>query len=174
MLTDWQSLDFSDQNIFEMCVANGGPGFWIRRTTWGATCARVVGIGQFTKPAPYYGSPPVVMDVYSLKGEVKEGLAKVSAAGTYKTWRKIEAPEWAEATEMRSLSDPSIELAVQGFDRRQPASTEVGPMVFLSVPFARRDEAKRIGARWSPSEKRWWLAPTNEEALTKARALGFL
>lgn len=61
----------------------------------GATCARVVGIGKFTKPAPYFGNPPVVMDVYSLNGELKEGLAKVSVPGTYKTWRKIEPPAWA-------------------------------------------------------------------------------
>lgn len=75
-----------------MCVANGGAGFWIRRTTWGATCARVVGIGKFTKPGPYFGNPPVVMDVYNLNGEIKERLARVPAAGTYKTWRKIDAP----------------------------------------------------------------------------------
>ena len=119
VLTDWQSLDFSDQNVFEMCVANRGPGFWIRRTTWGVTCARVVGIGQFTKPAPYFGNPPVVMDVYSLNGELKEELAKVQVAGTYKTWRKIKVPDWAETRRLRSLHDPAIQAAVQGFDRRR-------------------------------------------------------
>ena len=119
ILEVWQSADFSDRNIFEMCVANGGPGFWIRRTTWGATCARVLGVGRFTKPAPYFGNPPVVMDVYSLAGELKDELAKVSVPGTYKTWRKIDAPDWAVTKELRSLADPAIEAAVQAFDRRR-------------------------------------------------------
>jgi hypothetical protein len=111
--------DFSDQNVFEMCVANGGPGFWIRRTTWDATCARVVGIGRFTKPGPYFGNPPVVMDVYSIKGELKEALAKASVPGTYKTWRRIDPPAWVATERLRSLSDPAIEVAVQRHDRRR-------------------------------------------------------
>lgn len=110
---------FSDQNVFEMCVANGGPGFWIRRTTWDATCARVVGVGRFTKPAPYYGNPPVVMDVYNPKGELKDELAKVSVPGTYKTWRKIDAPDWVATKTLRPLADPAIAAAVQAFDRRR-------------------------------------------------------
>lgn len=116
---DWQSADFSEQNVFEMCVANGGPGFWVRRTTWGATCARVVGIGQFTKPGPYYGNPPVVMDVYNLRGDLKDGLAKLAVPGTYKTWRKINPPSWAIPMELRSLSDPAIEVAIKRYDRRR-------------------------------------------------------
>jgi len=111
--------DFSDQNVFEMSVANGGPGFWVRRTTWEASCAHVVGIGEFTKPGPYFGNPPVVIDVYSLKGELKDELAKMAVPGTYKTWRRIEAPTWAETIELRSLSDPTIDIAVQKFDRRR-------------------------------------------------------
>lgn len=102
-----------------MCVTNGGPDFWIRRTTWSATCARVVGIGKFTKPAPHYGNPPVVMDVYSLKSELKDGLVRVSVAGTYKTWRKIEPPEWAETIELRPLFDPAIAAIIQRLGRRR-------------------------------------------------------
>jgi hypothetical protein len=111
--------DFSDENVFEMSVANGGPGFWVRRTTWDATVARVVGIGAVTKPAPYYGNPPVVMDVYNLKGEMREELAKMSVPGTYKTWRKIEAPEWSHAINLRSLSDPAIASVILRHDRRR-------------------------------------------------------
>jgi hypothetical protein len=169
--------DFSDQNVFEMCVANGGPGFWIRRTTWGATCARLVGIGEFTKPSPYYGSPSVVMDVYSLKGELKEGLAWVRAAGTYKTWRRIEPPAWADEVELRPLSDPAISAAIHSLNKRRGKTAEAlakSEKMFLSVPFERKDEAKGLGARWSPSDKRWWILATNEKALAKARALGFL
>ena len=168
--------DFSDQNVFEMCVANGGPGFWVRRTTWEASCAHVVGVGQFTKPGPYFGNPPVVMDVYNLKGELKDELTKMSVPGTYKTWRKIDPPTWAEIAKLRSLTDPAIEAAVKRYDRRTTAlglEHDAG-RVFLSVSFARKEEAKRLGAHWSPLEKRWWVAVTNEDALLKAREAGFL
>jgi hypothetical protein len=111
--------EFSDKNVFEMCVENGGPGLWVRRTTWDATCARIVGIGRFTKPGPYFGNPPVIMDVYSLKGELKDELAKMSSPGTFKTWRRIEAPHWAGSTDLRALADPAIELALVKLDRRR-------------------------------------------------------
>jgi hypothetical protein len=113
------SQDFSDQNVFQRYVANGGPGFWVRRTTWNATCARVVGIGHFTRLGPYFGNPPVVIDVYSLNGELKDGLAKMAAPGTYKTWRKIKPPDWAETTQLRALTDPAIKAAIQRYDRRR-------------------------------------------------------
>ena len=35
-----------DENIFQMYVAHGGPGFWVRRITWGDTCARVVRVSR--------------------------------------------------------------------------------------------------------------------------------
>ena len=111
--------NFSDQNVFEMCVANDGPGFWVRRTTWDASCARVVGVGSFTKAAPYFGNPPVVIDVFDLKGKPRDELAKMAVPGTYKTWRKIEPPHWADASKLRSLSDPAISAAIQRYDRHR-------------------------------------------------------
>jgi hypothetical protein len=89
--------DFADQNVFQMFVANGQqPGFWLRRTTWGDTCARVTAVGPLTGPAPYYGNPKVYGDIYGLTtGELREPHARLPAAGTYKTWRLIEAPIWA-------------------------------------------------------------------------------
>jgi hypothetical protein len=111
--------NFSEQNVFEMMVANGGPGFWVRRTTWDATCARVIGNGPFTMPAPYFGNPPIVMDVYDLQGRLKDGLAKMPVPGTFKTWRKIPEPSWAATEELRALSDPAIQVAVRTFDRRK-------------------------------------------------------
>ncbi len=111
--------DFSDQNVFEMILTNSGPGFWVRRTTWEATCARVVGVGKFTKPGPYFGNPPVVIDVYGLEGELKDELAKMSVPGTYKTWRRIDAPAWAEARKLRTLIDPAIAATIKRYDRRR-------------------------------------------------------
>ncbi|WP_342241184.1 DUF5710 domain-containing protein [Inquilinus sp. OTU3971] len=180
------SGDFDErngQNIFEMCVANGGPGFWIRRTTWGDTCACVVRVGAMTKPGPYFGNPSVLMDVYNLEGVLKEGLAPVPVPGTYKTWQRIPPPLWAGRTAMRQLDDPAIEQALQALDRRRDKATHANlqseaddgrERVWLSVPFSRKDEAKRIGARWAPVEKRWWLSADDNDALSKAQTLGFL
>ena len=89
--------DFSDQNVFQMYVANGEkPGFWLRRTTWGNTCARVTSVGELMGPPPYYGNPAVLADIYDFRtGALKEKGAKIPAPGAYKTWRLIVPPEWS-------------------------------------------------------------------------------
>jgi len=89
--------EFSDKNIFEMFVANGErPGFWLRRTTWGNSCAQIVSVGALKGPPLYYGNPEVRADIFDLEtGAVKERSAQLPACGTYKTWRLIDAPPWA-------------------------------------------------------------------------------
>ena len=99
-------------NVYQMIVENGGPGFWVRRITWGPTIARVVGVGEFTGKAPYYGNPVVLMDVYSTECELKSGLAEISTPGSYKTWRLIEVENWPEDIPLRPLDDPAILEAV--------------------------------------------------------------
>ncbi|MBB4283917.1 hypothetical protein GGE43_004736 [Agrobacterium tumefaciens] len=177
---DWKD---SSQNVFEMLVANGGPGFWIRRTTWDGTVARIIRAGVFTKPSPYFGNPSVLMDVYLLEGGLKEGLAMVPVPGTYKTWRRIEAPTWVEQARLRPLDDPAIDIALAVLDRRRGKGYRKAPhkesvpevvRIRLLVPYARKDEAKGIGARWSPTDKSWWLPADDSSTLTKARVLGFL
>ena len=39
--------------------------------------------------------------------------------------------------------------------------------LYLDVPYARKDEAKGMGARWDPSKKKWYIEPTaaNREAV---------
>lgn len=93
--------EFSDQNIFEMHVANGErAGFWIRRTTWRKMCARIVSVGELRGPPPYYGNPAVHADVYDIeKGVLIERAAKLPSPGTYKTWRNIKSPDWAKDSE---------------------------------------------------------------------------
>lgn len=88
---------FSDLNIFQMYEANGRePGFWIRRTTWGNSCAKVVEVGALTGPPPYYGNPKVYADIHDFTtGALVEARAKIPAAGTYKTWRLIDPPVWS-------------------------------------------------------------------------------
>ncbi len=95
--------EFSEFNVFQMYVANEKqPGFWLRRTTWGNTCARVISVGEFTGPPPYFGNPTVLADIFDLQtGELLERSARLPAPGTYKTWRQIDTPSWG-ATEAHS------------------------------------------------------------------------
>jgi len=32
-------------------------------------------------------------------------------------------------------------------------------MTFLTVPYAEKDEARALGARWNPGRKRWYVPP---------------
>ncbi len=91
-----------------MYVENGGPGFWVCRTTWGKTVARVVGATEFKGNSPYFKNPTLLIDIYSLLGEIKDELAIMSAPGTYKTWQKIDQPDWANNIALRPLNDPKI------------------------------------------------------------------
>lgn len=171
---DWQEIQ--NENVFQMFIAHGGPGFWVRRTTWGTTCARVVRVGAMTGPAPYFGNPSVLMDVYTLGGQIKDEAAQLPVPGTYKTWRKIEAPAWTATAKLRPLDDPILDVALARLDQKRHKSGAKGEVekVWLIVPFARKDEAKNLGARWSPIDKAWWLPAGHETALAKARKLGFV
>ena len=37
------------------------------------------------------------------------------------------------------------------------SSTSPSPRVYLQVPYAEKEEAKRHGARWNPERKLWWV-----------------
>ena len=165
---------FSPLNVYQMAERHGGAGFWVTRTTWGNTVAHIVGIAPATAPAPYFGSPSVVMDVYSANGAVKDELARLSTAGTYKTWRNIVPPEWAATAQLRSLADPAIAIALAKFDRRKGRDqTDDAAKFFLEVAYDRKNEAKSIDAKWDPANKKWWIKANDMAALAKARILGF-
>jgi uncharacterized protein DUF5710 len=163
-------------NVFQMFVAHGGAGFWVRRTTWEATCARVVRVGAPTAPGPYFGNPSVLMDVYTLNGELKEEAAQLPVPGTYKTWRQIAPPAWATMIALRPLDDPALDAALATLDRKRHKSIPPpeGEKIWLAVSYDRKDEAKKIGARWSPVDRSWWLPAANADAIDKARTLGFI
>lgn len=170
MMTD--EVD-SNPNLFQMCAAHGGLGFWVRRTTWDATCARVVGVAAFSGPAPYFGNPPVIADIYSLDGRLKDSLARLPVPGTYKTWRSIDPPSWAGSNRLRSLDDPAITEALVKHDRRRKVPAAVPERIDLSVPFSRKEQAKAIGAKWDVTKRTWWI-PIDRAILQKAIELGFL
>ena len=187
-MADW--AEHTGQNVFEMLNANGGPDFWLRRITWGATCARVIAVGRFTGPPPYFGNPSILMDVYKLDGTLKDALVPIRAPGTYRTWRWISVPSWVGTVNLRSLDDPRIKEALYKLDKKRhklpgmryarsesnvaSSSSSTQVKTSLTVPFARKDEAKRLGARWDPEARTWWLPSDAQSALQRARAAGFL
>jgi ribonuclease HI len=40
---------------------------------------------------------------------------------------------------------------------RRPARSEQAKLVWLNVPYAQKDRAKALGARWNPGEKSWYV-----------------
>lgn len=40
---------------------------------------------------------------------------------------------------------------------RGGAGASAKAQVFLNVPYAEKDEAKRLGARWDPARKKWYV-----------------
>lgn len=177
MASDESWKEDNSRNVFQMLDDANGPGIWVRRTTWEASCARIVAMGRATKPPPYYGNPSVLMDVYNLKGDLREELASLDTAGTYKTWRQIEPPAWAQGDVLRPLNDPRIADALAAVDKKRGKNRSEPPRdrIELKVTFADKDKAKKLGARWDPQTKTWWL-PGQATAKIKeqARKLGFL
>lgn len=151
---DWRKSQ--GVNVFEMYRDHGGAGFWVRRITWGGTCARVVRVGKITGPAPYFGNPSVLMDVYTLDGSLKDAAVALPAAGTFKTWRKIDPPQWAATVALRPLDDPELDTALRILDKKRhkdglkakeaPETPEI-QRVFLSVSFEKKRTSE--GARSS-------------------------
>lgn len=77
------------QNIYQMYEANGNKaGFFVRRNSWGNTYARVATVAGSTEGPlpgnpPYYGNPPVTMDVFNDDGSLKGTDQELSCPGTY-------------------------------------------------------------------------------------------
>lgn len=141
-------------NIYEMYVEHWKrPGFWIRRTTWGNTIAKVIEVGEFAGRAPYYGNPQVIAVVYDMQtGDVKDKWFEVPAAGTYKTWRWVHPPEWSG----------------------EGAFDAAAGRVVLNVPFEENRRASRMGVRWSDLLGAWWISYEDTKALAKAKERGYL
>ena len=45
----------------------------------------------------------------------------------------------------------------------------MGGIVFLDVPYEEKDEAKRLGARWNPGEREWYVPAGKRLIGTHAR-----
>lgn len=82
-------------NVYQMWFSVKPEPLWITRTTWNDLCARVTFVGEAKGGAPYYGNPEVRADIYTAGGYCKQRNSVISVPGTYKTWRQIVKPAWA-------------------------------------------------------------------------------
>jgi hypothetical protein len=88
-------------NIYQMYEYNGDrAGFWVRRDTWGNTIAKVVLIGALTEGklpgrAPYYGNPPVQVEIYNLHSGERLDYGDVLRCPGTGSYRMVNAPSWA-------------------------------------------------------------------------------
>lgn len=84
-------------NIYGMYVHNDSKvPFWITRITWGNTIAKVIFVGPLNGKPPYYGNPEVIAEFYDLSTGRLKNSESITTAGTYKTWRLAQAPDWAK------------------------------------------------------------------------------
>ena len=67
-----------------------------------------------------------------------------------------------------------LDAALLKLDRKRRKDKPPTERVRLNVPYEQKDAAKRLGARWDPAERVWWLSVEHETAINKAKALGFL
>lgn len=175
----------NSDNLYSFIVKNGEPGFWARNTR-DNDFAYILGMAKIKGPPPYYGSPPIIADVYCRMGTLCEELVHLERAGVFGEWKYRQRPNPDDVTFMRTLDAPEIfgkiyDLGYQPHDFTKMAAKKLlaeAPKLFrrlsLNVPFDRKEEAKVFGAQWAPDNKKWWIKSTNKEGIQEALNLGFL
>lgn len=84
-------------------------------------------------------------------------------APPYKTRIDTDGPErWVEvAIDGRQTEvEPPLRImeAIKEMQERQPAERAARPGVhLLNVPYAEKDEAKRLGAKWDATRRKWYV-----------------
>lgn len=167
-------------NIYQMYLDNRGAGFWVRRSRWVQTVARITAVGPLEGRAPYYNNPQVLADVYDIDtGALREANAILRCPGNY-TYTQLDSPVWTMRVILSPLTDPGPSPDVLKREdarrARQILTAErlaATPKTFLKIPFERKDEAKALGAKWDPERRCWWLPATNAAVLERARESRF-
>jgi hypothetical protein len=77
---------------------------------------------------------------------------------------------------LRPLDDPALDAALSSLDKKRHKSTSQLQVakIWLTVSYDQKEEAKKIGARWSSADRSWWLPADSADAIDQARLLGFL
>ena len=73
----------------------------------------------------------------------------------------------ADGSMVEASSPPAIpDAGMPAADAPAPRSGQSGRAVtVLNVPFAEKDEAKQLGARWDPKRRKWYVPPGVDAAL---------
>jgi hypothetical protein len=144
-------------NIYEMYIDNGnGAGFWVKRNSWGNTCALVNmvggrGSGALPGDAPYFLNVAVHADVFELAtGRPKECNILLSGPGTF-AYERIEAPQWSRSNasgHAELLADTGrVEAARVNIGRRSEmaiARYVVDARTKAASRYERRDDGIRV------------------------------
>ena len=48
------------------------------------------------------------------------------------------------------------------FKESKTTTTTSKEKIYLDVPFAKKDEAKKLGCRWDPDKKKWYVLESND------------
>jgi hypothetical protein len=60
---------------------------------------------------------------------------------------------------------PAVQFASAAPAPRAAAPKSGGGKVFLNVPYAEKDAAKSLGARWDAGKRKWYVPPGADKAL---------
>lgn len=58
-----------------------------------------------------------------------------------------------ESQSLKFNSDMDVIAARPDF----PATAKISKIVFLNVPYAQKDEAKLLGAKWDANKRKWYV-----------------
>jgi hypothetical protein len=105
-------------NVYQRWFSSQPNGLWITRFTWSDLCPQVSLVGELKGNAPYCGNPEVRAGIYSGTGQLKQRSSVISAPGTYKNWRQIAKPSWADVPE-------SLRAVVLSPTFRLPVATKI-------------------------------------------------
>ena len=122
--------------------------------------------GQFAKPPP--PTDRVRLKVPYGRRHVAQGLGA--------RWDRMERAWWLPVERETAIDEAKALgfLPEPAHGQLKGGVAALPERVQLNVPYEQRDAAKRLGARWDPAERVWWLSAEHETAINKAKALGFL
>mgnify|MGYP000203386115 CR=1 FL=1 len=178
-------------NIYEMYILNGDVDFWVVRHTWGKCIARIVYVGGLKTPAPYYGNPEVLMDLYSAEtGEIIKQDERMSCPGTSQyTWITLEG--WTPSEPLRAIPssppDPAFRKRMEVAEKRAERdkarkqkireANEAKPrLYFASNPRFMAEKHARYGkgfyVRWDRDRQLWWCLQEDASTQEALQELG--
>ena len=89
----------------------------------------------------------------------------------YKTSIVLEdgSVKWMEVRADGSMVEASAPAAMPAAEAPAQRASQPGQsartVTVLNVPFAEKDEAKQLGARWDPKRRKWYVPPGVDAAL---------